>query len=265
MRSDLEKSISENLILKSSEKDELKTNYKASRIYSNREHFTKNLVSVLIKPQAQTLNYTDDLVNGNFDLTANSGYAATIEWSHNSFNKLQLITGIELSLMDYKDNTILASNNISFLSEKLFGLYAGARYFLNDRWSFYGKFTLAQTHYVNFRQVNSASSPVLSRFTVPKIYLGFESMIYQSKNWKFNVDSRILALTNLSKKLANFEVSQGFGFYADLAFRYWPSSNIWMRTSFYMESLTTDVSGVGYSASQGSNTPGFGFEIGMRF
>jgi hypothetical protein len=266
MRSDLEKNVyqSEKMILKSLKRDQSEIDYSASRVHSNREHFTKNLISVLVTPQSQTINYTDDAINGNFDLTANSGLAATIEWSHHSYNKLQLITGIDIGLMDYKDNTTLTNKNIAFLSEKLFGFYAGLRYFLSDNWNLYTKFSLSQSHYINFRTIDSVSSPVLSRFTVPKFYLGAEGMLYQSDNWKFSVDSRILALTNLSKKLASFEVTQGFGFYADVAFKYWISSKFWMRGSLYMESLTTEVTGDGYTAKQGSSTPGVAIELGMR-
>ncbi|MBT7610967.1 MAG: hypothetical protein HN576_14490 [Bacteriovoracaceae bacterium] len=264
MRSDLEKNISENLIFKSPDQDKLRSKFEGSRIHSNREHFTKNLVSVHIRPQSQTINYTNDAINGNFDVSASSGIAATIEWSHNSYNKIQLITGIDVSLMDYQDNATLASKNISFLSEKLFGFYAGARYYINYKWNLYSKFSLAESHYIIFKNVNSISSPVLSRFTVPKFYIGVEGMLYQSENWRFNIDSRVLALTNLTKSLANFEVSQGFGFHADVAFRYWVSNKTWMRTSFYMESLTTDVSGDGYTASQGSITSGVALEIGIR-
>jgi hypothetical protein len=264
MRSDLEKNISEKLILKSPERDFKSTNHISTRLHSNREHFTKNLVSILVRPQTQTLSYTEDTLNGNFDLTANSSLSTTIEWSHNSYNKVQLITGVDISLMDYQDNATLLSKNMAFLSENLFGFYAGIRYFLSNRWNLYTKFSLSQSHYINFRKVNSVSSPVLSRFTVPKVYLGAEGMLYQSENWKFNINSRMLALTNLSKSLSNFEVSQGFGFFADIATKFWISNRIWTRASVYMESLETEVSGDGYTARQGSSTPGVAFELGMR-
>ena len=265
MRNDLEKKISENLLLKSVEKDKFISNYKGSRVMSNREHFTRNLVSVSYRPYAQTINYTNDPINGNFDLSASSGMAATIEWSHNSFNRIQLLTGIDLSLMDYKEDSSLKANNLAFLSDKLFGFYAGLRYFMSDRWNIYTKFSLSQTHYVNFRKINNVSSPVLSRFTVPKIYLGIEAMLLRSENWKFALDTRALALTNLTKSLGTLEVSQGFGFYADLAIKYWMTNKNWFRLSFSMESLSTKLTGEGYTATQASSTPGIGAELGMRF
>lgn len=261
MRNDLEKKVSENLLLKTPERDQFMDTYEGTRVMSPREHFTRNLVSISYRPYAQTINYTEDATNGNFDLSASAGLSATIEWSHNSFNRIQLLTGVDLSLIDYKDDTTLSSKGLAFLSDKLFGFYAGVRYYLSERINLYTKFSLSQTHYVNFK----STQPELSRFTVPKYYLGVEALLYRSSNWKFAIDSRALALTNMTKSLGELEVSQGFGYYADLAMKYWVTSGSWMRISFIMESLSTEVKGTNYTGKQASSTPGLGAEFGLRF
>ncbi len=265
MRSDLELSVSEGLLLKTPEKDEaLEKNNKSSRIMGHREHFTRNLVSISYRPYLQTINYTEDSVNGNFDLSAASGMGTSIEWAHHSFNRLQLITGLDISLMDFSEDVNLKANSLAFPSERLFGFYAGARYFLSERWSIFSKLSFSQSHYVNFRKINNQPSPVLSRFTLPRYHLGVEGSIYKSAGWRFLIESKLLGIIGLAKSLGQLEVSGGVGFYGDLAFKYWATNLIWIRTALYLESFSANVKGEGYTAGQGSTFSGAKVEFGIR-
>ena len=172
LRSDLNRKIGQDIILADPVKDKEMIVIN-ERVLSNRERFTKNIVSFTVRPFVETIDYTDS-TNGSFELEGSGGKAIEIDWEHNSTNRLQLTTGFIAKIISYKEDPKLIANSLDFPSDNLFSFYGGLKYYLGTRLNFKSRIIFDQGHYVNFRTVNNALDPQLSRITVSKVTLGGE-------------------------------------------------------------------------------------------
>lgn len=264
MRSDLNKVIAQDIILTDPKKDK-KNALVSARVLSNRERFTKNLVAITLRPYAETIDYTADSVNGAFSLESSGGKALSIDWEHNSTNRIQLTTGFIAKMIDYKDDPDMTSNNLEFPSDNLFSFSGGLKYYLSSRLNLKSKITFDQGHYVNFRKVNTVTTPQLSRVTLTKMHFGFDLEAIRAKSGKFSLDLGVEGISNMQKDYGNLSFSRGFGYLLDISMKYWAESYWWMKAGFVMESMSHDLEGEAYTASHQVSSSGFLLSTGYAF
>jgi hypothetical protein len=263
LRSDLNKVIAQDIILADPEKDKKNTMISA-RVLSNRERFTKNMVSFTIRPYAETIDYTDS-TNGSFELESSGGKAFEIDWEHNSTNRLQLATGFIAKMIDYKQDPKLIANSLDFPSDNLFSFYGGLKYYLGTRINLKSRLIFDQGHYVNFRTLNNALDPQLSRITVSKVTFGGELEAIRSNSGKYSLDISAEVMSNMLKTAGNLEISRGFGYDVDISIKYWPEVYWWLKLGFNTESMSNDFSGINYTATHTVSSSGFLISTGYAF
>lgn len=263
LRSDLNKVIAQDIILADPEKDKKNTMISA-RVLSNRERFTKNMVSFTIRPYAETIDYTDS-TNGSFQLEGSGGKAFEIDWEHNSTNRLQLATGFIAKMIDYKEDPKLIANSLDFPSDNLFSFYGGLKYYLGTRINLKSRVIFDQGHYVNFRTVNNALDPQLSRITVSKVTFGGELEAIRSNSGKYSLDISAEVMSNMLKNAGNLEISRGFGYDVDISMKYWPEVYWWLKLGFNTESMSNDFTGTNYTATHTVSSSGFLISTGYAF
>ncbi len=263
LRSDLNKVIAQDIILTDPKKDQKNTIISA-RVLSNRERYTKNMVSFSIRPYSETIDYTDS-TNGTFQLEGSGGKAFEIDWEHNSTNRLQLTTGFIAKMIDYKDEPKLTTYDLEFPSDNLFSFYGGLKYYLGSRTNLKSRLIFDQGHYVNFRKVNNVTDPQLSRVTVTKVTIGGELEAIRAQSGKYSLDVGFELISNMLKNAGNLEISRGFGYDFDVSVRYWAEVYWWMKAGFNMESMSNDFTGDGYTATHKVSSAGFLLSTGYAF
>jgi len=263
LRSDLNKVIAQDIILLDPEKDK-KNVMISARTLSNRERFTKNLVSFTVRPYAETIEYTD-ATNGSFQLESSGGKSFEIDWEHNSTNRLQLTTGFNAKVINYKEDPKLIANSLDFPSDNLFSFYGGLKYYLGSRTNLKSRIIFDQGHYVNFRKVNNVLDPQLSRITVSKVTFGGDIELIRANSGKFSLDVGFEVMSNMLKSAGTLEISRGFGYDVDVSLRYWVEVYWWLKAGFNTESMSNDFSGDGYTATHSVSSSGFLLSTGYAF
>jgi hypothetical protein len=263
LRSDLNKVIAQDIILTDPEKDQ-KNVMVSARVLSNRERFTKNMVSFSIRPYTETIDYTDS-TNGTFQLQSSGGKSFELDWEHNSSNRFQLTTGFIAKMIDYKDDPKMTTYDLDFPSDNLFSFYGGLKYYLGSRINLKSRVVFDQGHYVNFRKVNNVTDPQLSRITVTKLTFGGELEAIRTNSGKYSLDLGFELVSNMLKNAGNLEISRGFGYDVDISMRYWLEVYWWMKAGFNMESMSNDFTGLNYTATHSTSSSGFLLSTGYAF
>lgn len=252
LKQDLNRSISSDLVMGDT---------KTLESFNIAEKFIRNRLNFTLFSMGQNLEYNKDSSEMPFfAVKSSSSVKLGIDWQIPSTYRFAPLIGLEYSNVNLND---YASIGISQGSRQILGLSYGALYAFNENINFYSKFGLHQEHFLNQTTADTSNTYVYQKVVVSRLTFGANAEFWRNEIWSVDVDGALMF--SFRKRINNFVVEEGNGFYLEALPKYKMSEKSWLGLGVRTESHSQKVFGTAATNNQVRKTNGLLFRYISAF